>query len=300
MSEPITLLDVLVKKLPESSRTTLREMIAAKRVLVDGKTAITLKQPIAANAVVEILDRKTARTRVAGSVPFHVVFDDADLIVIDKPAGYLTSSGIHDSRATVFDILCEHFAKIDDKIDFGLVHRLDKDASGLLVFSKNAQAFDGLKAQFASKSAGRGYVAIVSGKPEPKAGAIEVPLIETSDGKVHPATDHPRAESAVTHYQTVETRSKHSLLNVKLETGRKHQIRVHLAQAGCPIAGDPMYHPTPAKAPRLMLAAVELSLVHPRTSAPMTWKIDVPQAMAAWWEDLKPHVPGRPRKSKRA
>lgn len=294
-----TLLDVLTKKLPDSSRTKLREIIAAKRVLVDGKVAITLKQPIAPNATVTILDRMTARVRVAGNVPYHVVFEDADLLVIDKPHGFITSSGPNDRRATIFNVLVEHYAKIDDRIQVGLIHRLDKDASGLLVFSKSPGAFESLKAQFADKSARRTYHAIVAGSPEPKDDTIRNLLVEFADGTVHETKNTQHGEEAITHYRTLEKRGKHTLLEVRLETGRKHQIRVHLANLATPIAGDPLYHPHANQAPRLMLVAVELQLEHPRTGERMTWHIDPPANFIAWWDEQLPHQPGRPPRSRK-
>lgn len=296
---PLTLLDVLEKKLPDSSRTKLREIIAAKRVLVDGKTAVTLKQPIAENATVEILDRVTARTRVAGSVPYQVVFEDAELIVINKPHGFITSSGPNDRRSTVFEVLSEHYAKIDERIQIGLIHRLDKDASGLLVFSKTPRAFESLKAQFADKSARRMYRAIVSSKPEPATGTIRNLLVEFADGTVHVTRNAQHGEEAITRYATLERRGKYTMLEVRLETGRKHQIRVHLAELGTPIAGDPLYHPHPNQAPRLMLVAVGLELTHPRTGEALKWSIDLPEPVQAWWDEHLPHMPGRPRKSPR-
>jgi 23S rRNA pseudouridine1911/1915/1917 synthase len=289
----LTLLDVLTKKLPDSSRTKLREIIAAKRVLVDGKTAVTLKQPIAANATVEIVDRLTARVRVAGSVPYHVVFEDADLIVINKPHGFITSSGLNDKRATVFDVLTQHYAKIDDRIQIGLIHRLDKDASGLLVFSKSARAYESLKLQFADKSARRTYHAIVLGKPDPAEGTISNLLVEFADGTVHVTQNIQHGEEAITHFKTIERRGKHALLEVRLETGRKHQIRVHLADIGLPIAGDPVYHPHANQAPRLMLVAVELQLTHPRTEERVTYTVPLPEPVAKWWDEQLPRQHGR-------
>lgn len=295
-----TLLDVLEKKLPESSRTTLRDIIAAKRVLVDGKVAITLKQPIAKNATVEIVDRLSARTRVAGSIPYHVVFEDADLIVINKPHGFITSSGPNDKRVTVFDVLAQHYAKIDDRIQIGLIHRLDKDASGLLVFSKSPRAYESLKLQFADKTARRTYRAIVFGQPEPAEGVIHNLLVEFADGTVHGTKNIQHGEEAITHYKTVERRGKHTMLDVRLETGRKHQIRVHLAELGTPIAGDPVYHPHANQAPRLLLVAVELELRHPKTAERVKWTIPLPDNVRQWWDDQKPSIRGGRSKKRKS
>lgn len=279
-----TLLDLLEKRYPESTRTTLREMIAAKRVRIDGELARTLKQPVSPDANIEVTDRVSARTRIAPTLPYKLVHEDVDLLVIDKPAGVLTSSGEHDKRTTMHDVLTAHYAAIDPRIDVGLVHRLDKDASGLLVFSKNQRTFEALVAQFADRSAGRVYRAITDGHPTPPAGTIESKLVEFADGSVHSTTHKFHGEPAITHYRTLSLNGKHAMVEVKLETGRKHQIRAHLAERGCPITGDRRYNPHANRAGRLMLVAVELTLVHPRAGRPMTWSIDLPREVQTWWD----------------
>lgn len=285
---PIELVDLLAKKFPESSRTTLRGMIADKRLLIDGKPARTLKQVVEETVVLELIGRVEARQRVVGAVPFRVVFEDRDLLVVDKPAGVLTSSGEHDKRSTMAQVLADHYAQIDGKVAVGLIHRLDKDASGLLVFSKSPGAYESLKAQFADRTAKRVYRAIVSGTPRATAGTIESKLVEHADGTVKSTTHRDYGEPAVTHFSVLETRGRHSMLRVELETGRKHQIRVHLAEAGTPIAGDAFYNPHANQAPRLMLVAMELTLKHPKTDAPMTWTIDLPREIQEWWDSEKP------------
>ena len=278
------LLDLLAQRFPDSSRTTLREMIASKRVLVNGTPARTLKQEVEESASIEVLPRVEARKRRVGELPYRVVHEDADLLVVEKPAGVLTSSGEGDKRATMIEIIEEYFAATDGKVRVGLIHRLDKDASGLLVFSKNDRAFEALKAQFADKSAGRIYHAIVSGTPSPKSGTIESKLVELADGTVKSTRHRDYGEDARTHYEVIESRGGQSLLRVKLDTGRKHQIRVHLAERGHPIAGDALYCPGSSEAPRLMLAATELTLVHPRAGKPMTFSASMPAAMNAYWD----------------
>lgn len=283
---PILLLDLLAKRFPESTRTTLRSMIADKRVLVNGTPARTLKQEVAEDVSIEILPRVDARKRQAGALPYRVVYEDADLVVIDKPATVITSSGDGDTRSTAIDVLTNYYASIDTRIVVGLIHRLDKDASGLLVFSKNSRAYESLKAQFADKSAKRFYHAIVTGAPKLPKGTIESKLVELADGTVKSTRHRDYGEEAKTHYEVVNTKGDHSLLRVELDTGRKHQIRVHLAERGLPIAGDVLYHPHPKRASRLMLAAIDLLLTHPRTEKPLILNAPQPAAMLEFWKNL--------------
>lgn len=278
------LLDLLASRFPESTRTTLRGMIADKRVLLDGTPARTLKQEVEPDVSIEILPRVVARKRHVGDLPYRVVHEDADLVVIDKPAGVITSSGEGDKRATIVDVLTDYYAVIDPRINLGLIHRLDKDASGLLVFSKNANAYESLKAQFADKSAKRFYSAIVSGVPKQKKGTIESRLVELADGTVKSTRHRDYGEAARTRFAVVETRKGSALLRVELDTGRKHQIRVHLAEKGHPIEGDTLYHPRPRAASRLMLAAVELVLNHPRSGMRLTLTAPMPAAMVEHWK----------------
>ncbi len=275
---PQTILDVLGLKFPGSPRTKLRAMLADKRVFLAGKVVVNAKQIVPRHTTVEVRDRAVAAA-IARNLPFPVVFEDVDLLVIDKPAGVITSSGPKDKRPTVIGILREAYPKNE----IGLIHRLDKDASGLLVFSKEDRAFAPLKRQFADKSATRVYRAIVSGKTTPAQGTIRSRLLELPDGRVV-ITRHPnRGEDAVTHYKTIENKGRWTMLEVSLETGRKHQIRVHLSTAGTPIAGDPVYHSNPALAPRLMLLAERLELDHPNGSGRMQFKADLPEEMTRWW-----------------
>jgi 23S rRNA-/tRNA-specific pseudouridylate synthase len=158
-------------------------------------------------------------------------------------------------------LLREHAARALPRAHVGLVHRLDRDASGLLVFSLSSRAHAALKAQFADRSAGRSYHAIVAAPPKPPRGTIDFSLAEHADGTVHRSTHTKYAQPAVTHYETLAAADRGALLRVTLETGRKHQIRAHLAGIGRPILGDTVYGGPPAT--RLMLAAVELRLDHP-------------------------------------
>ena len=153
-----------------------------------------------------------------------MVFEDEDLLVVDKPAGLLTSTVARERRPTALAIVQAFYAK-EARVSVGLVHRLDRDASGLLVFAKSPRAMRSLKAQFFDHSAGREYEALVHGSPEPTNGTIDVPLVESKEGKVFAARSSAHAQPAITHYQTVRVEAGRALLHLQLETGRKHQLR---------------------------------------------------------------------------
>jgi 23S rRNA pseudouridine1911/1915/1917 synthase len=164
----------------------------------------------------------------------------------------------------------------------GLIHRLDREASGLLVFSKNRAAFESLKRQFFQRTARRVYAAIVSPPPQLSRQRIESDLVEHADGTVHRTRLAGKGRRAVTDYQTVEVHGELAYLRVTLRTGRKHQIRAHLAELGCPIVGDRLYGGT-AHRQGLMLAAIQLQLDHPRSGRREIFRIPLPQRMGKCW-----------------
>jgi 23S rRNA pseudouridine1911/1915/1917 synthase len=186
----------------------------------------------------------------------------------------LTSTVAREKRPTALAIVRAYVRDHAPKARVGLIHRLDRDASGLLVFSKSALAYESLKSQFYHRTAGRVYLAITANQPQPTQGTIESNLVEWADGTVHSTKQAGKGESAVTHYELFDQRRDRYLLRITLQTGRKHQIRAHLCERGWPIVGDRLYGGI--EAPRLMLAAVELSFDSVRDGKRMKFQIDSP------------------------
>lgn len=208
----------------------------------------------------------------------EIIFEDDDVIVINKPAGLLTSTVPNEKRPTAIAFLREHAARSDRKARVGVIHRLDRDASGLLVFSKNREAFEDLKNQFFHHKVKRVYAAVVMGAPKPTEGTIRSRLVEFADGTVHSTKREGAGELAITHYKTIRSSDSHSLLRVRLETGKKHQIRVHLSDRGWPIVNDVLYAKSKPVGD-LMLTAIELEFAHPRKGKKMEYTIPIPGAM---------------------
>jgi 23S rRNA pseudouridine1911/1915/1917 synthase len=267
----MTLLERLLQDFPTAKRQTLKRWVQAGRVMVNGSAARALKQTVGDAEVVRIVPEAAP---AKPKLPFVIVFEDRDILVIDKPAGLLTSTGPREKRPTALAIAREYLP--DARV--GLVHRLDREASGLLVFAKNAAALASLKKQFAAHSAGRIYLAVVSPPPKKTQGRIQSRLIELADGSVHTTTRRGRGREAVTHFREIHRRGDRATLRVQLQTGRKHQIRAHLSEMGSPIVGDRAYGGLPHPA-GLMLAAVELQLDHPHSGKRITFKIDPPARM---------------------
>jgi 23S rRNA pseudouridine1911/1915/1917 synthase len=289
---PRTLFDWLVERFPAAKKQNLKRMAAAGRVTVNSKPVRRLDLMLDDSDEVEVADR-AAVEKVAPSgkrgpgaaEALDILHEDADVLIVNKPAGLLTSTNPWEKRPTLLARVREHVAAPDLRARVGLIHRLDRDASGLLVFSKNDPAYHALKTQFFHHDVERVYLAVVAGVPNPPAGHIRSRLVERADGTVYSTTAVGKGQVAETHYETVrankDRRRPRALLRVTLHTGRKHQIRVHLSERGWPIVGDRVYNKTAGSAgpdgSTLLLAAVRLAIVHPRTGERMTFELPPPR-----------------------
>jgi 23S rRNA pseudouridine1911/1915/1917 synthase len=273
-------------------------MVQEGRVTINGRRARSAKDAVGEKDKVLVADRAAAArpaapAAVARRPPLlDIVFEDADVLVVDKPAGLLTSTVPRERRPTLLALVREHVDAAPPARGrpprAGLIHRLDRDASGLLVFSKTPDAYRSLKGQFFEHSVERVYTAVVAGIPTPRSGRIDTRLVERADGTVYSTRRPGEGERAISDYETVEERKGRAIVRVSLHTGRKHQIRVHLAERGTPILGDTMYGQADAgKEPapgRLMLAATKLSFTHPRTGQRLTFERPMPEPFARAYE----------------
>ena len=286
-----SLLAWLVARYPAAKRQTLRRKLQSGRVSVNGLVVRNAKSPLGQTDDVRVSDVPPARTNRS---KLRVVYEDDDVLVVDKPAGLLTSTVPREPRPTLLAQVRRHVEATVPKrrreVRVGLIHRLDRDACGLLVFYKTHEAYRSLKQQFFDHTVQRVYTAVLEGVPTPRAGRIESRLVERADGTVYSTRRRGEGVSAVTDYEVVDVRGARSLVRVTLHTGRKHQIRVHLSERGTPILGDTMYRrreqggggPTTQPAPqRLMLAATTLSFTHPRSGKRVTFERPAPKAFAA-------------------
>lgn len=293
---PVTLADWLIAKLPAAKRTTLRRMVADGRVSVNGVVATRFNAAVGPGDRIEVADklpRAAAETPMPAATitpatagAYQVIFEDDDLLVVHKPAGLLTSTVPREPRPTLLAMVQADQRRRNPRARVGLVHRLDRDASGLLVFSKTDAAYTSLKTQFFHHTVQRVYHAVVRGTPSPPAGRIQTRLVERADGVVYSTRQAGRGEVAITDYALVRTVRRLSLVRVTLETGRKHQIRVHLAGRNWSILGDSVYGHGEKSPPEtgLMLAATRLGFKHPRSGERVSFEIPLPAEMLA-------HVP---------
>jgi 23S rRNA pseudouridine1911/1915/1917 synthase len=254
----VTLTERLRALYPEASGRSLKQWLETGRVTVDGRACRDGRLEIGPDAVVALGGRRSA--------PFPrgltLVHEDDALLVVVKPAGLLTIATARERERTAYRLLWDYLAAGGER-PF-IVHRLDRETSGLLVFAKSEAAKRALQAQFEARSVERVYHALVEGRPPREQGTLESRLAEDRMLRVRSAE---RGRVAITHYRVLATRREGSLLELRLGTGRRHQIRVQLAESGWPIVGD-LTHGGPLRsAGRLCLHATRLGFDHPTTGA---------------------------------
>ena len=210
-----------------------------------------------------------------------IIFEDDTLIVVDKPPGLLTMGTPIERVRTLYAALREAANRKRPRQKIFIVHRLDREASGLLVFAKTIEAKEHLQDQFKDHSAGRRYVAVVEGRVAPDDFTIRSHLAENAAYRVYSTREASAGKLAVTHVHVMKRNSRTTLVEVRLETGRKHQIRVHLAERGHPVAGDKTYGSRSNPIRRLALHAAHLAFRHPRTGKRMTFDSPYPASFNA-------------------
>ena len=277
-------LDVVIAgHLPSLSRSRVAHLAAGERVRVDGrprKPAFRVRRGQAVEVTVPAPVPSGVRPE---ALPLDVVLEDADLVVVNKPAGMTVHPAPGHPTGTLVNALLARvhdLAGIGGELRPGIVHRLDKDTSGLLVVAKTDAAHRGLASQFKAHTARRTYLAVVRGRVRRDEGTIAAPLGRHPVRRLRIAVV-PAGRRAVTHYTVLERYRGATLLACRLETGRTHQIRVHLAHIGHPVLGDPVYGR--ARAPeiaRQALHAARLEFVHPRTGRPVACTAPLPPDLA--------------------
>jgi 23S rRNA pseudouridine1911/1915/1917 synthase len=286
------------------SRARVQGLIDEGRVEVAGKTAMTASMKVAADTPFRIIIAAAMPAQAAPEdIPLIIAYEDAHLIVVDKPAGMVVHPAVGNITGTLVNALLHHcrgqLSGINGVARPGIVHRIDKDTSGLLVVAKNDAAHEGLAVQFAAHTVHRRYTAVCGGHPTPPQGTIDK-RIGRSDADRKKMTvlpkDSSRGKTAITHYQTLERFEDAALIECRLETGRTHQVRVHFASIGHALLGDPVYGRTPKPLRSLLerfgfarqaLHAAELGFVHPATGETLRFAADLPPDMAELIDQLR-------------
>jgi 23S rRNA pseudouridine1911/1915/1917 synthase len=277
--------------LPEFSRTRIQNWIRARKIAVDDGWGTTRMKVSGGEAVrVEIEPDPNATPDEPEDIPLDVVFEDPMLLVINKPVGLVVHPGSGNRRGTLLNALLHWVPQVAELPRAGIVHRLDKDTSGLLVVAKTLMAHTNLVRQLQARTVKREYLALVYGEID-RGGTVDAPLARDPHNRTK-RTVHTMGKEAVTHYEVVERFPGITLVRCKLETGRTHQIRVHMQHIGHPLVGETVYaasrrshHKIPF--PRQALHAERLGLVHPITQEYMQWECPLPPDFASILQALR-------------
>lgn len=257
-------LDRFLASLPEVGSRGSAERVLAEGVLVDGLREVKSHR-LTGGEEVEFEPPERAQPLLsAEEMDLRIAYEDDHLVVVDKPAGLVVHPAPGHATGTLVHGLLAHDVAGGDADRPGIVHRLDRDTSGLMVVARSEEAHRRLQALVRRRKLERSYLALVVGRPRSRSGRIEAPIGRDRRDPMRHSLDTETPREAVTHFELVELLPRHALLDVRLETGRTHQIRVHLSAIGLPVVGDPVYgRPRELGLERQFLHAARLAFTHP-------------------------------------
>ena len=275
VDEPSSVFRFLASHLDGWHKNTVRQRIQQGCVQVNGLTVTRPDQALCSGDLVEVRGRGEAQLPFRQAHGLATLFLDEDLIAVDKPAGLLSVSTDRNSERTVLALLRASLSRPGRPASIWPVHRLDRETSGVLLLARSREICDAVQSTWHTTT--KVYHAIVEGSPRLAEGLIDEPLWEDRNLHVRVGT-HPDAKRACTRYRALRAENGRTLLEVELETGRRHQIRAHLAWMGHPVVGDPRYG---SVGPRMGLHAMRLGLRHPRDGTPLDLEAPPPRAFSA-------------------
>ncbi len=283
----------LVSRLPEFSRSRLQSLIKNGRVTIDEKISTKTGFKLKGGEGVKVrIPPPEPSALIPEAIPLNVVFENDDILVVDKPAGMVVHPGAGHSTGTLVHAALAHAPELEGVGGVkrpGIVHRLDKNTSGLILMAKNDAAHRMLQDQFQERTVEKVYLALVDGKPPTPSGRVEAPIgRDTTQRKRMIVTSAQKGRAAVSEYRTLKKFSKHTYLEVKPFTGRTHQIRVHLAYLECSIAGDQVYGRRRSTVPlkRHFLHAARLAIKLPGKGTKSTFEAPLPSELQTVLDSL--------------
>lgn len=288
-------LDVyLADQLPHLTRSRIQNLIRDGHVLVNGIVPAKTGMILESREEIEVIEPEIESSTVsAENIPLNVVFENTEILIINKPAGMVVHPAVGHSSGTLVNAALGHDPDLEGvggEKRPGVVHRLDKDTSGLIVIAKNDTAHQWMQGQFRERTVKKTYITLVDGHPRTPNGRIEAPIgRDPSHRQKMAVTSESRGRPSVTEYFTRETFPDHTLLEVHLLTGRTHQIRVHMAFIGCPVAGDTVYGRKKVTVPitRQFLHAAKLEIRLPGDQEARVFEARLPDDLQTCLDELR-------------
>ena len=250
-------------------------------ILVNNQWAY-VRTPLRTNDILtlRLLEEAPSENIVPVSLPLDIIYEDEDILLINKPADMPVHPSINNYDNTLANGIAHYYKMQGETFVFRCINRLDRDTTGLLIIAKNALSTSILSNQMKRREIHRTYLAVVSGNPKKDTDTITAPIARKENSAIERCIDFQNGEQAVTHYQLITSREDYSLLKLSLETGRTHQIRVHMKYIGNPLLGDYLYNPDFSKIQRVALHSYRLNFIHPITEKTMDFSIPLPEDMA--------------------
>lgn len=270
-----TLLPFLLAHVAGKSRNSVKAMLTRGQVQVDGRTVTRHDHPLTPGQTVAVLPQGAGDKKA----PFPILYEDGRLLVIAKPAGLLSMASDKEKLRTAYRMATDYVRKTDSSSRIFIVHRLDRDTSGVLLFAKDEETKRAYQDNWDRLVGRRGYLAVVEGRLPRDSDTIRTLLRENAAHKVYSVPSG--GKEAITHYTTLSRGREYALLEVDIDTGRKNQIRAHLSELGCPVAGDRDYGAATDPLGRLCLHAHELRLTDPFTGEARLFRAEAPGGFAA-------------------
>ncbi|HJA87688.1 MAG TPA: RluA family pseudouridine synthase [Candidatus Parabacteroides intestinavium] len=274
VEQEATLLPFLFELLKEQSKTSVKALLSRGQILVNQQVTTQFDTPLHAGDVVTISYNR--RKVVFNNPLLNIIYEDDAVIVVNKREGLLSVSTAKVRERTAFHILSDYLKKSDPRNKLFVLHRLDRDTSGLMMFAKTRAIQEKMQSNWNEMITERTYVAVVEGRPEKNSDLITTQLKENAEARVYVVAEG--GKDAITRYNLLRTNDKYSLLELNLETGRKNQIRAQMEYIGHPIAGDYKYGAETDPTGRLMLHAQRLYFIHPETGEEMRFDTRIPDS----------------------
>jgi 23S rRNA pseudouridine1911/1915/1917 synthase len=295
VDKPIQLLDFLIEKQVRKSRNAIKSLLAHKQIKVNGKMATQFDMELNKRDKVEIMkfDQSRKEKRLRG---LKIVFEDEDLIIVDKEPGFLSVSTDKEKMRTAYSMLNEYVKKKNKNSRVFVLHRLDREVSGLLIFALNAEIQEMFQKNWDILVKGYSYFAVVEGTPQKEKDTLVSWLTENKNYIMKSSLTDNGGLKSVSHYKMLESAECYSLLELNLETRRKNQIRVQLQQIGHPIVGDKKYGAKNNPIKRIALHAGKLLLKHPVTGEMLEFRSTTPKVMQQLITANKKEEPNKPNK----